>query len=219
MHATSAVIAVEPAGLVFGHSLFNTETGAVCTTVEHQIRHVEADRRTPAAFTPLQREAAEAHRVAWDGPARERRARPRTLDGLRDAARDVVKPAEVDALGQVALSAYIHRFSAANGHVLATFGMTPGYLRDERRGFSTFEFQLAFTGAVRPGDPVVVRSAVVHVGTSSLRLFHLMLNERTGERVARLEQFGVHFDVDARRPAPLPDALRDKALAVLVPTA
>jgi acyl-CoA thioesterase FadM len=42
-----------------------------------------------------------------------------------------------------------------------------------------------------------------------------MTNEKTGERVATLEQFGVHLDLDARRPAPLPDALRDKARAML----
>jgi len=55
----------------------------------------------------------------------------------------------------------------------------------------------------------------MHVGTSSVRLLHVMTNEKSGERVATLEQFGVHLDLDARRPAPLPDALRDKARAML----
>ena len=69
---------------------------------------------------------------------------------------------------------------------------------------------------VRPGDPVRVRSALVHVGNSSMRLFHVMTNERTDERVATLEQLGVHLDMDARRPTPLPDAIRDRAKAILV---
>ena len=111
---------------------------------------------------------------------------------------------------------YVHRFSAANGHATAVFGMTPGYMRTERRGFSTFEFQLEFLGALRPGDPVRVRSALLHVGNSSMRLFHVMTNERTGERVATLEQLGVHLDMDARRPTPLPDAIREKAKVILV---
>jgi acyl-CoA thioesterase FadM len=90
-------------------------------------------------------------------------------------------------------------------------------MRDQRRGFSTFEFQLELGGGVlRPGDPVRVRSALVHVGNSSMRLFHVMTNERTGERVATLEQLGVHLDMDARRPTPLPDAIRDRAKAILV---
>jgi acyl-CoA thioesterase FadM len=46
-----------------------------------------------------------------------------------------------------------------------------------------------------------------------------MFDERTGEEVAALDQLGVHLDMDARRPTPLPDALREKARAILVPTA
>src|SRR2546425_4983132 len=52
------------------------------------------------------------------------------------------------------------------------------------------------------GDPVRVRSALLHVGRSSMRLLHVMTNERSGERVATLEQLGVHLDIDARRPTP-----------------
>jgi hypothetical protein len=51
-----------------------------------------------------------------------------------------------------------------------------------------------------------------------MRILHVMTDERSGERVAGLEQAGVHLDLDARRPAPLPDALRTAALALLVRT-
>ena len=34
--------------------------------------------------------------------------------------------------------------------------------------------------------------------------------------VASLEQSGVHFDQNLRRPAPLPEALRARALSLLV---
>jgi acyl-CoA thioesterase FadM len=43
-----------------------------------------------------------------------------------------------------------------------------------------------------------------------------LLDERSGTEVASLEQSGVHFDQDRRRPAPLPDELRTRALALLV---
>jgi acyl-CoA thioester hydrolase len=49
-----------------------------------------------------------------------------------------------------------------------------------------------------------------------MRIVHVMLDERSGERVATLEQSGVHLDLDARRPAPLPDGLRQAARALLV---
>jgi acyl-CoA thioesterase FadM len=206
LHVDSAVIGVEPGGLVLGHRLLESTEAALCTTVEH---------RVAVALTPEQRGAAEARRVAWDGPKQERRPQPPTLAGFHDSARDTARPVEVEA-GRLAVPAAIHRFSAANGHVLAGFGFTPRYMRDRNRGFSTFEFQLAFEGGAEIGDPLVVRSALTHVGNSSVRILHVMTNERTGERVSTLEQSGVHLDLDARRPAPLPADLRARALTRLV---
>lgn len=209
LHIESGVIGVEPDALVLGHKLFDTGAGSLCTTVAQRVR-------LAAPLTADTRRAAEARRVDWDGPARERRPRPTDLAGFRDSARDTVKPAEMDVSGGAALSHYIHRFSAANGHAIAAFGMTPGYMRAEHRGFSTFEFQLEVGSPLRPGDGVRVRSAVSHVGNSSLRLLHVMTREPGDEVVATLEQSGVHFDQEARRPAPLPDALRARARALLV---
>jgi acyl-CoA thioester hydrolase len=207
MHVTSGVIGVDDGTLTLGHKLVESTENALCTTVEH---------RLSIRLTPEQRRAAEGRRVEWDGPAHETRPHPKTLGGFRDTARDAVKPTEVDAAGRLALAATIHRFSAANGHALAGFGLTPKYMREQNRGFSTFEFQLGFEGGVRVADPLTVRSALTHVGNSSMRMLHVMTNERSGERVASLEQSGVHLDLDARRPAPLPPALRAQALALVV---
>jgi acyl-CoA thioesterase FadM len=207
MHVESGVIATDADTLVLGHQLVESTEGALCTTVEH---------RLAVALTPEQRRAIEARRVAWEGPGRERRSRPATLDGFCDSARDAVKPSEVDALGRLAPSAAVHRFSAANGHVLAAFGFTPRYMREQNRGFSTFEFQLGFESGVRAGDPLAVRSALTHVGNSSMRILHVLTDVRSGERVSTLEQAGVHLDLDARRPTPLPPALRAAALKHLV---
>jgi len=209
MHVESGVIGIEPGALVLGHKLFDSGAGTLCTTVEQRVR--------PAAPLDAERaRRAEARRVVWDGPARERRPRPAGLAGFHDSARDIVKPGELDVSGAVALSHYVHRFSAANGHAIAGFGMTPAYMRAEQRGFSTFEFQLELGEPLRAGDGVRVRSAVRHVGSSSLRLLHVMTREPAGEVVASLEQSGVHFDQEARRPAPLPEALRERARGLLV---
>jgi acyl-CoA thioester hydrolase len=211
MHMESGVIGLEPGALVLGHKLFDSGTGTLCTTVEQRLR-------LAAPLDPERGRRAEARRVAWDGPTRERRPRPAGLVGFRDTALDIVKPVEIDASGGAGLSHYIHRFSAANGHAIAGFGMTPVYMRAEGRGFSTFEFQLALGEPLRAGDQVRVRSALVHVGSSSVRLLHVMTREPAGEVVASLEQSGVHFDQEARRPAPLPDALRERARGLLVST-
>jgi acyl-CoA thioester hydrolase len=218
MHVESAPIAASHDGFTAGHRLLNSETGGVATTFEQRLRLVgPGDHRVMLA--PADRQHLEVRRAGWDGPPREVRSRPHRVDGLRDSARDVIEPWEGDPFGRAGLAAYIHRFSAANSHVLAWFGMTPSYQREQHRGFSTFEFQFGTTGTLRPGDPVVVRSGVLHVGTSSLRLFHLMCDARTGAEVAALHQLGVHLDHDARRPAPLPAGMADKARALLASAA
>ncbi len=209
MHVESGVIGLESDGLVLGHKLFDSGDGALCTTVEQRVRAV-------APLAPPTRKRIDAGRVAWDGPARERRPRPASLDGFRDTARDIVKQAEMDLAGGAALSHYVHRFSAANGQAIAGFGVSPAYMRAQQRGFSTFEFQLELGDPLRPGDAVRVRTGLLHVGSSSLRLLHVMTREPGDEVVASLEQSGVHFDQEARRPTPLPDELRERARALLV---
>ena len=215
-HVRSGVLAIEEEALVFGHRLCESASGALCTTVEQRV--VQADLATdePIALAAVQRRAAEAHRIDWEEPRPERRPGPRGDAGFVDGSLDTVKPSEMNVLGRGALSHYIHRFSASGGHLMAAFGMTPAYMRAEQRGLSTFEFQLTVTAPLRTGDLVRVQSALVHVGNSSLRLFHRMTNAQTGGEIATLEQSGVHLDREARRPVPLPDALRSKAVALLI---
>ncbi len=217
LHIESGVIAVDHGDLVTGHTLFDSAAGVPCATVELRARHVELSDRKAVPLSTGQEAATCARLVPWDGPPRERRAVPKSDEGFVDGAREFVKPWESDAFSQSAMPFHVHRFTAANGHAIAAFGMTPAYQRDQRRGFSTFEFQLELLSDLRAGDPVVVRTGLLHVGTSSLRVFHRMSNARTGELVATLDQLGVHLDMDARRPAPLPADLRARAEAMKVP--
>jgi acyl-CoA thioester hydrolase len=212
-HILTGVITVDE-GLVLGHKLFDSDGDRLCATVEQRIALVRGARRV--ALTSAQRRRLEPRRVEWDGPARETRPAPVTEAGFHVSSLDVVTPWEVDITGQSALSHYIHRFSASNSQLIARFGLTPAYMREHRVGFSTFEFQLAFTGELRAGDPVLVRAALVQLGNSSMRTLHRMFNARTDVLVATLSQMGVHLDMVARRPTPLPDALRERAKAMLV---
>lgn len=218
LHVQSGVLAAEASTLRIGHRLVNSASGDVCATVEQTVARVDRASRTPVPFPAAVRAAAQARVVDWDGPPRERRPPPRGMEGFQVAARDVIAPHEAGPAGEARLSAYIHRFSAAALQTLAVFGMTPAYQRDERRALSTFEFQAAFVRPVRAGDVVTVHSALLHVGNSSLRIFHRMVG-RDGAEAATLDQSGVHLDMDARRPAPLPEPLRGRARAILAPTA
>ena len=217
LHFQSGVVGADDGGLRLVHEVIDSDDGTVCTTIEQTLALVDRASRKPYRLDAGQRQAALARRVEPPAAADKRPVPPPpTSDrGFIDSTRDAIKPPEADALGDATLAANIHRFSAANAHVLAAFGMTPEYCRRENRGFSTFEFRLRFLGSLRVGDLLIVRSALVHVGSSSVRIFHRLTNLRTGALVATLEQAGVHLDLDARRPSPLPPPLRERALAMV----
>ena len=218
LHIRSGVIDVDADSLTIGHQVLDSADDALCTSVVQRICLVEPPMRAALTLAPAERKAADSLRVEWIA-ALEPIAAPAaaaTSDRFRETARDTIKLWEVDMLGQAAFPAYVHRFSAANGHLLADFGMSPAYMKSEERGFSTFEFKLRFLGALRAGDLILVRSALTHVGASSIRILHRMTNVRSGEEMATLEQSGVHLDTGARKSIPLPDGLRDRARALLV---
>jgi acyl-CoA thioester hydrolase len=217
LHIRSGVAGVDDGGLRLVHEVIDSADGTVCTTFTQGIALIDRKTRARRPLTARPREAALAHRV--DPPADEGAPpppAPKGDEGFFDAARDAIKPSEVNLSGEAAMSAYIHRFSASNAHVLSAFGMTPAYSRQEHRQYSTFGFRLSFPGFLRAGDLALVRSALLHVGNSSIRIGHRMTNALTNELVATLEQAGVHFDTEARRPAPLPPSLRERALQLLV---
>lgn len=182
-----------------GHKLYNAETGALCTTMQQRLAGVRLDGAA----------------TAWDGDAREDRTVPGDDAVWVPSQRGVVRPAEADWAGNLALAGIIHRFSTANYFVMAEFGLTPDYLTRERLGLSTFEFQLVLHGAARPGDPVDVDSTIAQLGGSSVRFYHRMRHAETGADIAGLSQFGVQLDLDARRPKRIADDIRARAEALL----
>jgi len=119
--------------------------------------------------------------------------------------------------GDFALAAFVHRFTAGCVQALAAIGATASYLEAERRGYSTFELALQASGWPRLGSPVLVETGIVHLGNSSIRFMHRMSDPVDGRELARLSQFGVQLDLDTRRPAALPEALRAAAAPLLVP--
>jgi acyl-CoA thioesterase FadM len=82
LHIASGVIAADEAGVTLGHQLYNSDSGALCATVEQGTVHAALGSRRPVPLTAEQRRAAEARRVHWEGPPREAREEPAGLDGF-----------------------------------------------------------------------------------------------------------------------------------------
>jgi len=212
-HILSAPLALDEAFVRVGHQFVDSANGEVTAWVEET-------RDIAAASLPREtRDAISRHLLPWPGPAVERRPEPSTIEGFTPTARDRVKPADLDRDGDFALAAFVHRFTAGCVQALAAIGATASYLAAERKGYSTFELALQLTGSPRPGSPVLVETAILHLGNSSIRFLHRMCDPTDGGEFARLGQFGVQLDLDTRRPAALPEALRSAARRLLVPVA
>jgi len=211
-HVESAALGVHGADrLRLGHRVVDSASGDVVTWFEE---HWDLST-TP--LTLQQRGMIESRVAVWDGPAAEARQEPVTTDGFIPTARGRVKPGDVDAAGHFALGAIVHRFSNASGQLGAALGMDAAFTQAQRRGFSTFELILTMSGALPVDAPYLVETGIAQFGNSSLRMIHRMTDPRTGGEIARLSQFGVNLDLDARRPARWPDEVRGRAAALVVP--
>lgn len=209
----SGVIGAEDGAIRIAHELVEAGSGEVASLVEHRL----TPRDLPYGALAEQRRALADAVVPWSGPGFDDIAPPARPERMIDSGRDRVKAWEVDERGELALSGYVHRFAHACLHVCSAFGMTPDYMRREKRGFSTFETRLHID-APPPGagERVLVRSGLMSAGNASLRLRHELRRAGSGERLAVMHQAGVHFDMEARRSAPMPDSLREKAGRLLL---
>jgi acyl-CoA thioesterase FadM len=212
-HILSGAIALGESSVRLGHRVVDSANGEVTAWVEETLD-------ITAASLPREIHDAVSRRLLpWEGPPVERRPEPTTLEGFIPTVRSRVKPTDLDSDGRFSLAAFVHRFTAASLQTLASIGGTASYMEAERRGYSTFELALQLTGSPRLGGPVLIETGIAHLGNSSIRFVHRMCDPATGSEFARMGQFGVQLDLDARRPAALPEALRLAAARLLVPVA
>ena len=131
-------------------------------------------------------------------------------------ARGRVKPTDLGVDGRFGLAAIVHRFTEACIQAGAQIGMDAEYLAENRRGLSTFELGLRLSGSLAVDVPYLVETGIAHLGNSSVRYIHRMSEPSSGAEVARLSQFAVNLDLDARRPAPWPDDIRTRGAAAAI---
>ena len=209
-HVESAALDVGDE-LRLGHRFVDSADGGVVTWVE------ERWNLAGVALSPARRKTIAARLAAWEGPEIEARPDPASHAGFIPTARGRAKPGDLDADGRFSLCAIVLRFTDATVQTGAAIGMDSEFLVAHRRGMSTFELALRITGALSLDDPYLVETGIAHLGNSSARLVHRMTDPRSGREVARLSQYAVNLDLDARRPAPWPDEIRARAAPLVVP--
>ena len=209
-HIDSAALDVE-GGLRLGHRFVDSANGETVTWID------ERWELPPGSLPDARRHAIAARLGGWEGPAAETRPEPANFAGFIPTARGRVRPADLSADNRFAVAAIVHRLTDSCLQAAAAIGMDAEYLDKNRRGFSTFELALRISGALALDEPFLVESGIAHLGNSSLRMIHRMTDPRSGREIARLCQYGVNLDLDARRPARWPDEIRVRAEKLVIP--
>ncbi len=129
--------------------------------------------------------------------------------------RSVVYPWYCDHMGHMNVMWYVGKFDEATWNFLSAIGLTPRYLREQRRGAVAVDQRLSYRRELYSGDIISIRSAALEIRQSSFRFVHEMLNDDTHELVATTVLTGVHIDVDTRKSCPMPQELRRRAEEML----
>jgi len=124
----------------------------------------------------------------------------------------LVYPAMADAMGHMNVQHYVAAFDQAMWHFVAALGYDTAWQRSRGEGWADVLHETRFMRELEVGELFEVATAVEAVGTSSLTLRHTMTNRR-GETVAAMTMKTVYFDLAARKSIPLPERLKDNALA------
>src|ERR1700749_4339768 len=88
----------------------------------------------PPPLTQDLRDAIGRRQSSWPGPAVEHRPEPIATEQFIPTVRDRIKPTDLGSSRKLALSAFVHRFTAASMQALSAIGATSAYLKTERRG-------------------------------------------------------------------------------------
>lgn len=123
--------------------------------------------------------------------------------------RGIVYPWQCDHMDHMNVMWYAGKFDEASWQAMARLGVTRAYMIERNCMMAAVRQDTSYKRELRAGDIVTVRTRIHEIGEKSVRLFHEMKNDGTGEIAATSSVTGIHLDRATRRPCPFPhDLLR-----------
>ncbi|MBM3645120.1 MAG: hypothetical protein FJX02_12370 [Alphaproteobacteria bacterium] len=130
--------------------------------------------------------------------------RPRDLagavaDGLIEANRTVIQPAECNADGELAPRFVIARCSDSAPILWDHLGFDRSAMQQRGEGSIVVEMRVEYLRPARAGTLLVVRSGLGAFTDKTVTLMHYLFDGETGEPVVRAEGLGMKFDQTRRK--------------------
>ncbi len=130
--------------------------------------------------------------------------------------RGVVYPGQCDHMGHMNVTFYMAAFDGATWQFFATLGITPSYLRTQKRGMAALQQRIAYRAELFPGEIITVRSGLLEIRPKVVRLFHEMRNQETDAVAAVSELIAAHTDTETRKACPFPEEIVRRAQEQIV---
>jgi 4-hydroxybenzoyl-CoA thioesterase len=126
---------------------------------------------------------------------------------------------DVDGAGLVYFPRFFHLCHATMEDLFNTRGPVryADFITLRRRGFPTVHAQADYKAPLRYGDHAHVTLTVDRLGSSSVHFRYTIRREAGGEPCCVARVVTVHTDLDALRPVPLGQDLRDLLEPLLLP--
>jgi acyl-CoA thioester hydrolase len=126
--------------------------------------------------------------------------------------RGFVYPWSMDHVGHMNVQFYTARFDEATWHFFARLGLTPGFLKEHRRGMVALDQRTLYKREVLSGSLLHITTELIEIRPKTVRFLHRMVNSESNEEVATTELVGAFLDADSRKttefPLPVLEAAR-----------
>jgi acyl-CoA thioester hydrolase len=120
--------------------------------------------------------------------------------------RGVAYPWLCDSMGHMNTQHYCALFDGATFHFFKLFG-GPRQLKETQRGWVDAKQTIEYRHEILSGDLLVIRTAMIRVGRSSIGFRHELSDVEDGALRATSDHVTVHFDLARRVSLPLTQAM------------
>ena len=131
--------------------------------------------------------------------------------------RGTVYPWHCDQMNHMNVMWYVGKFDEATWQFFASIGLSRSRLSKEGTGMAGLEQRIEYKRELRAGDLISICSVALEITEKSIRFYHEMYNDQTGELAARTILLAVYFDTSARKSLPFPADVRERVGLMLTP--
>jgi len=129
---------------------------------------------------------------------------------LFETYRGTVQTWHCDHMGHMNVMWYVGKFDEATWNLFASFGVTAGFMREQRRGMAAVQQNITYRRELHVGETVLVRSVLLELRDKVARFVHEMRNAETGEIAAICVLTGVHIDAETRKSCAFPPQILER---------